>query len=1246
MVKKIYRFYKQRLVEISGRSRSLYSKKIAKKNSYDIGRLLNGDYAAIDDFVDFLWNARRTTYQVIDKSAEERIARNLGVLPKIGAQFIDKRPMKAEQVKTESARRERIKRDESKKAILSQVNDLKTLKRELEELSRETGRYELFVGYPFVEGSIGREMVIRAPLLLFPVVIHVINETTVELELKQNEQIQLNKVFALAYAKHYRLNTEDMNMEFPNLSKLKNIDEVVKYLRGFGFKMQHPTRKGMFDFEKAKEPYLGDPIEVKHYAVLGRFPLANAIYSDYNLLEKKKPTQAIRELLQSRNSKRIKNPNTNLYVVNSLDFAQEDAIGKLNQHGNMVIYGPPGTGKSQTIVNIITDALCKNKRVLVVSQKKAALDVVFNRLGTLSEKAMYIIDPEKNKNDFYLRTKGAHQSILGHTDTNTTKLNKQYHGINNALQHEMDILQTISDTMFKPTPFGPTLQEMYARSYIFGKDSSERKVYSAMLKNANIMRLDFQTLDNTIRIIKEKRKGEIYFKRLSMLRENPMIDHIKTDLDMHTINTARSFISKFVSKRIIPFNISKYPNARQCLAFYLENGLSDRKSLSPIIRQIAKIEDKRVAEVAANFDRALVGVKSYVDEFALLETVLDKRGFAMTIENILNGNTLFLKMLYDALGDYVHVRDINLNMNEMGDIELLVLNFAYELADNLTDFREVIDKLVAARIYHELVSAEERCKLQLSKIIEFDSIKDRIVSLKDEQHDIVRQICAGTLKKQYCDLYNSDPENKNFLYQISKQQGLWPIRQLMEIYSELMLTLFPCWLLSPEGVSTVMPLKQNLFDLILFDEASQIFIESTLPTIYRGRYIAVAGDNKQLRPTALFMRRYMGNDTDDLDLSTKAALEVESLLDLATSRYNSINLNYHYRSKHEEFINFSNHAFYDCKLQIAPNTTKNRSASAKPPIERIMVNGLWNDRKNRAEGTAVVTLLKKIFRTRREGESIGIVTFNAEQEAYIEDLIDKECIKDENFRKAIIREQNRRENGEDISMFVKNIENVQGDERDIIIFSIGYAKNEYGKIISHFGTLNQEGGENRLNVAITRAKKKVYVVTSIEPEQLHVEDTKNMGPKIFKKYLQYVRAVSSGNRREASGILETLSRGTGLPMPAVSATRASIADEIKRELEALGYTVEQNLGNSTYKLSLAIYDKESDKYLVGIECDDAAYRSSSSILERDVFRSKFLESRGWKIIRVWSRDWWMSPTKVMNTIVKAAHKSLRPHQFA
>lgn len=1257
-MKSIYTYYKERLIEVSGKNRSLYAKKISRKYAFDIGKLFDSDYDAINEFTDFLWHDRRYSFPIITANDKGRFAKNLGIEHEFDARKQELNQLEGKEKSAEAFKIQREYREELKKAVTAEVSALRGLKRDIEEFAKETGRYEMYVGYPFVTGYIGKDLPIKAPLLLFPCSINIIDEQNAEIELRRDEKIQLNKVLILAYAKQNKINTEDLEMEFrsPLAMTFKNVADVVTYLRGYGIKIGLQPRKGMFNYDKAKEPQVGDGLEIKNLCTVGRYPLANSIYNDYTILEKRRLTnEAIDELLNMGSAKKNKKVDRNIYTINNLDYAQRSCVANVNIDGNMVIYGPPGTGKSQTIVNIISDALCKHKRVLVVSQKKAALDVVYNRLGSLNSKVMFLVDAEKNKSEFYERTRATHIDTLSFRPTNFTE---NYENIKDKIACEERELKIISDTLFEPTAFGISLQQMYANSHIIGKNTYEYTIYKNLLKNDKIMALNYFDLNDSLRVIKEKNKGEHYYNYLESKKTNPLIDNIRSDLNIHTINQTIAQLKQLTSSRIVPFDTAKYPNSKQLIAYYLDKKINS-EDLKPLVKFVAKIDhpkeyknlqtsyvlfpmlpftknkvSKIEQDIEDTFRKTLDAIEEYTKDYEFLNNVLTEEGYIMMIDNILNGNTLYLKLLMSALGAYVDIRDLNNTLKSLTDNEKIILNFAYSTTDSYARFKDTLDNLLSVRIYIEVVALEEKFKLNLSKIIDYENTKNRILSLDADLRDICRNICDGTFKQEYIEKHKDAPTSKNFLYQVSKTQNQWPIRKFMEVYGDYMFDLFPCWLLSPESVSTIMPLTKNLFDIVLFDEASQVFVENTLPVIYRGKNIVVAGDSKQLRPTATFMKRYLGADTDGgLDYSTQAALEVESLLDLAMTRYKCTHLTYHYRSRNEELINFSNHAFYENKLQIAPNTTKNRG---KKPIERVKVDGKWIGRHNDAEAKKVVEIVKKIFKTRKNNQSIGIITFNTEQESAIEDALDAECAKDAKFRDMFLLETNRKDNGEDTSLFIKNLENVQGDERDIIIFSIGYAKNEYGRVISQFGSLSVEGGENRLNVAITRAKEKVYVVTSIEPEELNVENSKNAGPKIFKSYLRYARAISNGNTLESKLILNSYDAPE---VTAPSIINNAFEDDIKRALEQMGYSVATNIGNTDYKISLAIYDKELDKYLVGIECDYTAFGSSDSLLERDVYHPAFLKSRGWDMIRVYCRDWWLHKNKVLAQITKIAEKN-------
>lgn len=1254
-MKTIYTYYKERLIEISGRNRSLYLKNFNKKNGYDVGKILYENTENAELFLSYLWEGKTLPFTLLGKETKDDILK--------ANNFEGKFPADEEfSTEKEKQRHDRQQREAAKKVVATEIQNIKCLKREIEEIERETGRYELFLCYPFVYGS-AKQYTFKAPLLMFPINIEVENEETINLSLKMGESVQLNKALMLALADAYRLKLEDLEMEFDCMkTKFSDIQAFLKYLRGFGIKLGYSQRKNVFPFKRYPEPTAHDHLEIKNICVLSRCSLANSIYSDYSALEKNRLTNdSVNELLNTKPNKSKPQKCNEMYLVNNVDYAQQQVVKNINENGNMVIYGPPGTGKSQTIVNIISDAICKGKKVLVVSQKKAALEVIYNRLSTLNSKAMFLTDSEKERRVFYNRCYGAHDYVTS-VKTNSA-LFDEYKKTQASLDAEIKNLEEISDVLTQKTPFGISLQEMYYNSYKIGKKSVEYDIYQTMLKDKYVMSLDYHELENALGLLNEKNKVELYYEFVENKNKNPFIDHLKDDLSVHIISEAQSKLHRLCSTRQAIFDVVKYKYSRQILSYYSE--IKSKRNLSPLVKMIAKFEYPKTEkwlktskvifpmypftksmmlanekQVKKDLNKSLVAIDEYVEDYEFLKDVLTNDGYLMALDGILNGNRDILKMLLSAMDNYISWRDSNAILRNLSEEQKIVLKFAYKNSNTYNKYLQILNKILPIRIYHEIVKYEDKEQHGLSKMVDFENIRSKILLARKQLNDISKQIAEQSFVDEYKKQLKNNAITKNYIYQISKKQNYWPIRKVMEVYGDYLFKLFPCWLLSPENVSTILPLKKDMFDLVLFDEASQVFIENTIPSIYRGSRIVVAGDAKQLRPTTTFMRRYMGaNVDDDVDFSTQAALEVESLLDLAVSRFNSTNITYHYRSRNSELIDFSNKAFYNGKLQIAPNGSKN---IRQKPIERIMAKGVWENGKNVMEAKKVVELTKQILKTRKHNETIGIITFNSEQETCIEDFIDKQCAVDEEFRTLYIKETNRIENGEDVSLFIKNLENIQGDERDIIIFSIGYARNNFGKVNSLFGSLSNEGGENRLNVAITRAKQKIFVVTSIEPEELKVDGAKFAGPKLLRSYLTYVRAVSEGNNDEIQAILNSFSEGvTTIAKPR---SVLPIEEQIATKLQKLGYKTEVNLGNSNSKISVAVYDKRRDKYLLGIETDQTVINSSDSALERDVFRNEFLKARGWKTFRVWSRDWWHNSTHVMNAIVKEIEKQIKALQ--
>ncbi len=429
---------------------------------------------------------------------------------------------------------------------------------------------------------------------------------------------------------------------------------------------------------------------------------------------------------------------------------------------------------------------------------------------------------------------------------------------------------------------------------------------------------------------------------------------------------------------------------------------------------------------------------------------------------------------------------------------------------------------------------------------------------------------------------------RDLKHQVGKKRKLWSVRKLITEYSEEIFKLVPCWLASPETVSGIFPLERN-FDLVIFDEASQCFAEQGIPALYRGKQVVIAGDSKQLQPNDLYRIRFE-NDTDD-----NPELEVDSLLDLACQYLPQTQLKGHYRSKSLDLIDFSNQYFYKNTLSLLPDFQEINSQ--KPAIQYLKVDGIWENSTNQIEAEKVVDLVKNINQNFPE-KSIGIVTFNFKQQAFIQDLLE-----------VVFNVSTYYSNSGEVT-FVKNIENVQGDERDIIIFSIGYAPDARGKMAMQFGSLNGQGGENRLNVAITRAREKIYVISSILPNQLKVEDAQNEGPRLLKSYLEYALKVSEGNYK-----------------PQVYRSENYRAEWLLKEQILVGG--DNDHGNRLYIKELPFADitvKNQNSYESLILTDDDLYYQHLSPKETFVYIPAGLRAKGWKFERIFSRNFWKKPT--------------------
>lgn len=518
-----------------------------------------------------------------------------------------------------------------------------------------------------------------------------------------------------------------------------------------------------------------------------------------------------------------------------------------------------------------------------------------------------------------------------------------------------------------------------------------------------------------------------------------------------------------------------------------------------------------------------------------------------------------------------------------------------------------------------------------------DTVRDRqekVVQL------ILRKLKDGILDRIEYNRLNNPVTYREIGHQVRKKRLRWSVRKLVrEFWDNSLNRLMPCWLASPESVAAVFPMERAYFDLVIFDEASQCYVERALPVMLRGKHCVIAGDDKQLPPFDLYNVKI--EDAEEAFVEHEMAMEVESVLDLARNIFRECKLNWHYRSREEELINFSNHAFYEGRLNIIPPARSR--LEFQPPIEFIKVAGRWERKANRAEAERILALVEELIQ-RPDRPTVGIVTFNFFQKELIRDRLEQRLQElgksgDTELLGRYHAAWERSEEEEFQGIFVKNIENVQGDERDVIIFSVGYARNAQGRLVTNFGLLSQKGGENRLNVAVTRARHKIYMVCSFDPEELSVEGAKYPGPVLFKRYLQYARAVSTGQVDVAANLLDQINtqKATASAGRRPDTGSATLAEKIGQALRDRGYEVVTDVGDTNYKVDLAVVDPAGG-FRLGIECEGSNYFRGRSSKEREVYRHSLMSMRGWQVHRVWARNYFLSPEKEIERIVACLDK--------
>ena len=433
------------------------------------------------------------------------------------------------------------------------------------------------------------------------------------------------------------------------------------------------------------------------------------------------------------------------------------------------------------------------------------------------------------------------------------------------------------------------------------------------------------------------------------------------------------------------------------------------------------------------------------------------------------------------------------------------------------------------------------------------------------------------------------------------------IRKLFDQIPTLLSRMCPCMLMSPLSVAQFIDTDADKFDLIVFDEASQMPTYEAVGAIARGKNVVIVGDPKQMPPTNFFSVNTIDEDNIEME-------DLESILDdcLALS-IPSKYLLWHYRSKHESLIAFSNSEYYDNKLMTFPSPDNIESK-----VRMVNINGYYDkgkSRQNRAEAQAVVDEIERRLRNDElRKKSIGVVTFSIVQQALIEDLLSDLFIAHPELETLALECEE--------PLFIKNLENVQGDERDVILFSVGYGPDAAGRVSMNFGPLNRAGGERRLNVAVSRARYKMIIYSTLRSDMIDLNRTSSVGVAGLKRFLEY---AEKGTRNVINGSAGSLPE-----------TSASIEKIIADKLRSLGYTVHTDIGCSGYKIDIGIVDTQNESnYQLGIICDGKNYKRTKTARDREIVQNNVLKALGWNICRIWTMDWWEKPDEVIASIQEA-----------
>ncbi len=909
----------------------------------------------------------------------------------------------------------------------------------------------------------------------------------------------------------------------------------------------------------------------------------------------------------------------------SADSSQMAAVLEAGAGHSFILYGPPGTGKSQTITNLIANALFQGKRVLFVAEKMAALSVVQNRLTKIG------LDPfclELHSN------KVAKKHVLGQLAKaldvahivppaayqdraeKLFALRKEMIAYMKAL-HDIDANDGLSlyDCIVRYETYDGEPLQVFRQTPALDAELARHGVtdIEQLLSQLDTMfQLVGQPSENALNGLLLEADGlnpEMVQSRLQEAKK--LIAECEAERqELEEIRKVKEVLMRDNTPELLKADVvSLYDEWRSIKAkWFLPRMFAKKKFLTKLKPYNQYVTEADVDPLFSN----LLQYRSKHDEIEKVRSMMrecfrtEVRPDQLPSKTELDECTQKLERWIghkEGMRDWIHWCNYTHELRNVG-LDCIVTALEQEHHD-AAEVRDAFFKALYKSKAEQKMAA--RPALATFEGMIFDEKVKSYIHLTEEFQLLTQKELYARLASKIphvSDNIDSSSEIGLLKRNISNGGRGKSIRDLLDQIPTLLPRLCPCMLMSPMSVAQYLVLSQEKFDLVVFDEASQMPTSEAVGAIARGNALVVVGDPKQMPPTSFF-------SSTSVDEEEAAIDDMESILeDCRTLEIPSLQLNWHYRSRHESLIAFSNQEYYDGSLITFPSVD-----DQKTKVSCVHVDGFYDKggkRSNRAEAEAIVEeVVHRLQDEELRKHSIGVIAFSVVQQALIEDILQERLDTDRKLHDLAAEMYE--------PIFVKNLENVQGDERDVILFSIGYGPNQEGKVSMNFGPLNNAGGERRLNVAVSRARCEMIVYSTLHSSQIDLRRSNARGVEGLKHFLEYAET-------------QTLVRSGAL---GGQSSDIVVAAQIAGALTKEGYVTNVNVGRSQFKVDIAVSKREApDVYLLGILLDGEGYRDTQTTRDREIVQPSVLRSLNWRVMRVWSVDWFNNPDRVIVRILE------------